>query len=135
MASSFKLSIVAPDRTVFEDMVTAVVAPGHEGYLGVLAHHEPMIVALRTGILEYVDMDDQRNHVWIGGGFLEVSQNEVIVLAEGAERSTDIDVERAQKALDEARRALRGEVSGVTREAAASELERAMTRIKVARTQ
>jgi len=133
MAREFKLSVVAPDRTVFEDNVQSVVAPGVRGYLGILADHEPVIVALKTGILEFVDLSGNRNYVSISGGFLESSNNSVIVLANTAERSKEIDIARAERALEEARKALRGEAAEVTREQALEELDRAMNRVKAAR--
>lgn len=133
MAKEFKLSVVSPDRIVFEDMVVSFIAPGEEGYLGVLAGHETSIIALKTGIVEFITADDQRQFVSIGGGFLEISGDGAIILADTAERSTDIDLARAEKALEEARRALRGETSGVTSQQAVAELDRAMNRVKAAK--
>ena len=133
MAKPFKLSVVAPDRTVFEDMVHSAIVPGVNGYLGVLADHEPSIVALKTGVVEYIDLNDQRHSVSISGGFLEVGGTSAIVLADTAERATEIDIARAERALEEARRALRGEDTTVTSAQAAAELERAMNRVKAAK--
>ncbi|MCA0361965.1 MAG: ATP synthase F1 subunit epsilon [Armatimonadetes bacterium] len=129
----FKLSVVAPDRTVFEDEVESVVLPGVEGYLGIQSSHEPMLVALRPGIIEYMDRNNQRSFVSVSGGFTEISDNSVIVLAQDAQRATEIDVAEAEKALEEARRALRGEASSMTAQQATEEIERAMVRIKAAR--
>lgn len=133
MAGEFKLSVVAPDRTVFEDTVRSVIAPGVTGYLGIMANHEPAIIALKTGIVEYVDSRDQRSHVAITGGFLEVSEGQAIILADGAERSTEIDIKKAEEALESARRALRGDESGMTTSEATAEIDRAMNRIKAAK--
>lgn len=132
MANEYKLSVVAPDRTVFEGNVVAVIVPGANGYLGALAGHEDSIVALKTGIVEYTDSKGERYYVSIGGGFLELSKEGAIILADTAERSTEIDIERAEKALDEARKALRGEVSGVTTQQATAVLERAVNRVRAA---
>src|SRR5687768_12495562 len=110
MAKEFSLSIVAPDRAVIDDEpVTSVIVPGIEGYIGVLAGHAPVIAALKPGLLEYVDARDQRNFVAVSGGFAEVANDKVTVLADTAERSKDIDLSRAEQALENARRALRGE--------------------------
>ena len=133
MAKQFKLSVVAPDRTVYEDMVESFIAPGVDGYLGVMADHEPSIVALKTGIVEFIDASDQKRFVSIGGGFLEIGGGSAIILADTAEKSTEIDLERADHALEEARIALRGEDSSVTMEQAATELDRAMNRINAAK--
>ena len=133
MANTFKLSVVAPDRTVTEGEVTSIVAPGVHGYIGVLAGHVPMIMALKPGILEYLGIDNQRHYVSIGGGFMEVNQGSAVVLAEQAEHSNEIDIKEAEEKLEKARKALRGESADMSREEAQEELERAMARVKAAR--
>lgn len=133
MSKQFKLSVVAPDRTVFEDMVQSAIVPGENGYMGVLSDHEPSIVALKTGIVEFIDSSNQSHYVSISGGFLEVGGSSAIILANTAEKSSDIDISRAERALEEARRALRGEDTTVTSQQATEELERAMARIKTAK--
>lgn len=133
MAKPFKLSVVAPDRTVFEDVVQSAIVPGVYGYMGVLCDHEASIVALKTGIVEFIDGANQRHFVSIGGGFLEVGGSSAIILADTAEKASEIDVSRAERALEEARRTLRGEDTGTTTAEASAELERAMTRIKTAK--
>ncbi len=133
MASLFKLSVVAPDRTVFDDEVTSLVAPGVEGYLGVMAGHEPAIIALCPGVLEIEDRTGQREHVAIAGGFLEVSSGQAIVLADNARLAKEIDIADEQQALEQSRRALRGEDTEITQEVAQHELELAMARIKAAK--
>jgi F-type H+-transporting ATPase subunit epsilon len=135
MAKEFSLSVVAPDRTVFEDSVESTVLPGVEGYLGVFADHEPMIVALRPGVLEYKDKGNQRHHVSIDGGFAEVGKGRVIVLADNARRAAEIDVADTERRLEEARRTLRGEASGMSTEDAQNEMELALARLRAARTQ
>ena len=131
--ATFQLSVVAPDRTVFEDVVESVVLPGVEGYLGIMAGHEPTLLALRAGIIEFEDTQRQRNFVTVSGGFVEVSDNKVIVLAQDAARAHEIDVAEAEKMLEEARRALRGESTSMTQQQATDEIERAMLRLKAAR--
>jgi F-type H+-transporting ATPase subunit epsilon len=133
MANTFKLSVVAPDRTVTEGEVTSIVAPGVNGYVGILAGHVPMIMALRPGILEYLGVDNQRHFVSIGGGFMEVNQTAAVVLAEQAQHSNEIDLKEAEEQLEKARKALRGESADMSREEAQEELERAMARVKAAR--
>lgn len=132
MATDFQLSIVAPDRSVLDEPVQQVIAPGVEGYFGVLAGHMPFIAALKPGIIEYSDGKTGRSHVAIGGGFAEVTPTKVTILADTAERATEIDMARAERALENARKALRGEESPVTREEAVHALDRAMNRIKAA---
>lgn len=133
MPKNFKLSVVAPDRTVFEDEVASLIAPGVAGYLGIWADHEPSIIALKGGVVELMDKAGQREHVAIGGGFLEVSAGQAIILADDARMATEIDVADEQKNLEEARKALRGESSEYTQEQAQQELDRAMARLKAAK--
>lgn len=133
MAKTFQLSVVAPDRTVYEDEVNSVIAPGVTGYLGVMADHEASIIALKSGVVEVMDKTNQRDHVAISGGFLEVSEGKAIILADDARLAKDIDVAQEQEMLEEARRALRGETSRFTQEQAQHELDRAMARMKAAK--
>ncbi len=133
MAKAFQLSVVAPDRTVFEGAVTSVVAPGVTGYIGILADHEASIVALRDGVVELMGTDNQREHIAIGPGFLEVSQGQCIVLSEEARMAKEIDVAQEQALLEEARKALRGEASSMSMEQASKEMERAVSRLRAAR--
>ncbi len=133
MAREFHLSVVAPDKSVVEEPATAVVAPGTEGYFGVMAGHVPLIAALRPGLLEYADASGNRRFVYIGGGFAEVTPDRVTVLADEAESATNINVAEAERNLEEARRALRGESSTISSEQAVIEVERAMNRIRAAR--
>jgi F-type H+-transporting ATPase subunit epsilon len=133
MPKPLTLSVVAPDRSVVEESVVSVVVPGIEGYFGVLAGHVPLIAALRAGLIEYEDTNGQRHYVTVSGGFAEVAPDRVNVLADAAERAQDIDVARAERALDNARKALRGETSGVTSQEATAELERAMNRVRGAK--
>lgn len=134
MANTFKLSIVSPEKTVYEGVVESIIAPAQLGYMGVLAHHQPMIVALKPGILEYLNPDGYRSYVVVGGGFMEVGESGAIVLADEAERAEEVDEAKAREALDQARLALKGEASSMTSEQAAAEIEKAMNRIRAART-
>lgn len=129
MPNDFNLSIVAPDRSVLDEPVSAVIAPGTEGYFGVWAGHVPFIAALRPGVVEYV-ANNLTYHVAVSGGFAEVTPDRVTILADAAERATEIDLARAEEALDRARRTLRGEETSQTHDEAVAALDRAMNRIK-----
>lgn len=134
MAKEFALSVVAPDREVVGESVTSVIAPGTSGYFGVLADHLPLVASLKPGLLEYLDGSGQRHFVYVGGGFVEVKNNKVTVLADEAARARDIDLSRAESDLENARRALRGEDTEITSEQAVLEVEKAVQRIRAART-
>ena len=133
MAQLMQLSVVAPDRSVVEETIESVIIPGAEGYFGVLRGHVPVIAALKPGLVEYIDSNNQRHYVSVSGGFAEISPTKINILADAAEKAQDIDVARAERALENARKALRGEVSGVTSTEATAELERAMNQLKAAK--
>ena len=133
MAKEFTLSVVAPDREVVAEKVTSVVAPGTSGYFGVMADHLPLVAGLKAGLLEYLDSGNQRNYVYVGGGFVEVRDNRMTVLADEASRAKDIDLSRAEAELEQARRALRGEDSELNEQEAVQEVDKAIQRIRAAR--
>ena len=82
MASTFELSILTPERSVFEGAVEYVQVPGSQGYLGVLAHHAGLVTALASGTLT-VRHAGGREEAWrVEGGFFEVSNNRATVLAD-----------------------------------------------------
>jgi F-type H+-transporting ATPase subunit epsilon len=133
MAREFLLSVVAPDKSVVEEDVTSSILPGAEGYFGIFAGHEPVIMALRPGLLEYLDRTNQRHFVYLGGGFAEVTSTRVTVLADDAQRAHEIDLSRAEEDLEDARKALRGEDTTLSKERAVEEVEKAMNRVRAAR--
>ncbi len=133
MARAFHLSIVAPDRSVVETEAHSVVAPGLDGYFGILAGHQPLIATLRPGVLEYQDTANNRRYVAMGGGFAEITGEHVTILADDAIPSHEIDLSKAEEELEEARRSLRGESSRFTSDEAVVEIERAMNRVRAAR--
>ncbi len=99
------LEIVTPERRVLSVTCDEVRAPGVKGGFGVRLNHEPFMAALEPGRLTYVE-GGQEHHYAVGGGFLQVADNRVIVLADTAESAGDIDVERARRAFQEAQEKL-----------------------------
>jgi F-type H+-transporting ATPase subunit epsilon len=82
MATPFKLSILTPERSVFEGQVEYVEVPGTEGYLGVLAHHAALITAMAQGTLTVRRLNGADEKLAVSGGFFEVSNNQATVLAD-----------------------------------------------------
>jgi F-type H+-transporting ATPase subunit epsilon len=82
MATTFELSILTPERTVFEGTVEYVQVPGAEGYLGVLAHHAALVTALASGTLTVRKAGGAEEQMSVSGGFFEVSDNRATVLAD-----------------------------------------------------
>ena len=97
MANTLKLEIVTPDRKVLSEDVEYVGAPGILGEFGVLPKHVPFLSALGVGNLHY-KQNGKAHYVFVAGGFAEVSNDQVTILAEVAEKATEIDTDRAQKA-------------------------------------
>lgn len=86
--AEFTFRLVTPQRIVFEGPVVSIQAPGSEGYLGVLAHHAPLITTLKDGRLEMRDPSGKVTAWHVTGGFLEVSNNRASALADSAEPVT-----------------------------------------------
>ena len=82
MAHTFTLSILTPEKTVFEGPVEYVQVPGTEGYLGVLANHAALVTALAEGTLTMRAPSGVESKVGVSGGFFEVSHNQATVLAD-----------------------------------------------------
>ena len=132
MADRLTLELATPTRMVVADTVDEVVVPGSDGYFGVLPGHAPLLATLGIGELTYRIGRDER-HVAIAGGFAEVRNDKVVVLADTAELPQDIDRTRAERARDRAEQRLSGrsqEETDFVRASAA--LARALTRIQVA---
>lgn len=130
--ATLHLEIVTIERRVFNDEVNMVVAPGSEGMLGILPRHTPLLTALSYGELQ-IKKDGQEDQFFaIGGGFMEVQPNRVVVLADSAERAEEIDVERAEAARRRAEDSIAKAPAELELERAESSLRRNITRLKVA---
>jgi F-type H+-transporting ATPase subunit epsilon len=99
------LDIVTPERRVLSVSCDEVRAPGAQGGFGVRQNHEPFMTSLEPGRLTYVE-GGREHHYAVGGGFLQVADNRVIVLADTAEAAGDIDVSRAKVAFQQAQERL-----------------------------
>lgn len=128
--SPIKLEVVTAERLVYSDEVDILVAPGMEGELGILPHHEPLMTILQAG--EMMARKGNEEISWaISGGFLEVQRERIIVLADTAERDDEIDLQRAEEAKRRAEERLREKTSTVDASRAEAALQRSLTRLKV----
>ncbi len=129
-----RCEVVTAERTVFDEDVDMVVAPGSEGQLGILPNHAPLITSLTFGELVIHRRDQEDAFIAIGGGFIEVRPDHVTILADSAERAEEIDLERAEEAQHRAEQLMaqkrREDVDFVRAEAA---LRRSLIRLKVAK--
>jgi F-type H+-transporting ATPase subunit epsilon len=128
---AFAISLLTPERQVYTGRAVSLVAPGSDGYLGVLAYHAPLVAELTVGKLSLVEEKGRRRLFAVSGGVLEAGGNEVTILADAAEPAEGIDLERARAAERRAGERLgqRGEVDVARAQAA---LQRALNRLRVA---
>ena len=130
MENALQLEVVTPDKQVVSQTVDYVSAPGVEGEFGVLTNHVNLLSALAIGALRF-DAGGKSRYVFISGGFADVSNNKVIVLAEAAELAEDIDQARAQAAKERAEKRLTEKTEKVDLLRAEASLHRAMTRLNI----
>ncbi len=126
------LEIVAPSRQVVRsEHVDEVIAPGSEGEFGVLPGHTPFLTTLKVGMLSYREAATW-HHLAVEWGYAEVGPDRVVILAEGADRASDIDISEARLAKERAEKALSEKLDQKDYEKARIELLRALIRIQVA---
>jgi F-type H+-transporting ATPase subunit epsilon len=126
-----RLEVVTPERIVLEEDVDIVVARAAEGDIGVLHGHEPLVTPLPVGELMYRQEGEER-HLAISGGFMEVRPDKVTILADLAERSEEIDRQRAEQARERAEALLAQHRGTELEAAAAASLQKALLRLRVA---
>lgn len=133
MADRVTLEIATPMRLVVSETVDEVVAPGVEGYFGVLPGHAPFLTTLGIGEVSYRTGRDT-HYLALAGGFAEVRNDKVIVLADTAERPEEIDRGRAERARERAEQRLagRGSEEAIDYARAAAALRRAVARLQTA---
>ena len=129
--AKIRFEIVTAERVIYSDDVDIVIAPGIEGQMAILPSHAPLLTMLQPGEL-VVRKEGEETAIFVSGGFLEVMQNSVTVLADTAERAEEIDVERAEEAKRRAEERLAGRLPEMDLARAEIALRRALTRIKVA---
>ena len=127
--SPIKLEVVSAERLVYSDDVDTVIAPGVEGQLGILPHHAPLMTMLESGELLIKKGTDEISLV-VSGGFMEVRPDQIIVLADAAERIEEIDVTRAEEARRRAEEKLEHRTSNIDLEKAEMALKRSLVRLK-----
>ena len=129
MADTFQLEVATPERLLVDEQVSEAELPGKEGYLGVLPGHAPLLSALGAGVLSYRGGSGGQQVLVIDGGFVEVFDNHVRVLADNAEYAKDIQVDAARRELEEANNALKEAHDSAESESALRKAQRAQARI------
>ena len=125
------LEVVTPERLVISEEVDEVVLPGIEGEFGVLPGHIPFLTALKVGEMSY-RKGEETEHLAVSWGYVEVTAEGVKVLAETAEKATEIDLGRAEMARNEAEKILTAGKEDADYERAKATVEKSIVRLQVA---
>lgn len=123
------VEVIAAERVVYSGEADIVVAPGAAGQLGILPRHAPLLTQLVPGDLVIRDGSEE-TVLAVGGGFMEVGRNRVVVLADSAERADEIDIARAEEAIRRAREYLAERGPTVDAARAEAALSRALGRVR-----
>jgi len=132
MPEPFEIEVVAVDHKVYAGPAVSATIPGADGYFGVLTGHAPLIAVLGIGMVTITPPAGPPVVLAVSGGFAEVTQTHVTLLAETAELAHEIDVERARQAMERARVRLAGTEKGTDIDRARIALLRALNRLRVA---
>ena len=132
-AGHLRLEILTIERQLFDAQVSMVIAPGADGMVAILPHHQPMLIALEHGELVIRAEGEQDRYVAIGGGLMQVLPDQVVVLADHADHAAEIDLERAEAAHRRAMETLERGPTGVELGHAHDALRHSATRLAVAR--
>src|SRR5918992_6001326 len=132
MAQQLQLEVVTPERRVLSEAVDMVTVPGLGGEWGILPGHTPLISQLQTGVLTYVQ-EGKSFPLHVSGGFVEVRDDHVAVLADVAERPEEIDAARAKQSRESLEKQLNA-WTGTEEdfEVARAKLERSVVRLQLA---
>ena len=129
--ATIRLEIATAERLVYAEEVSLVVAPGIDGELGILPRHAPLLTVLKPGELRVVK-DGEESSIAVSGGFLEVLGDKVTILADTAEHSDEIDMQRAEEALSLAQERIGSAGSEADLERAMAALRKSQARLRVA---
>ncbi|HLH04509.1 MAG TPA: ATP synthase F1 subunit epsilon [Bryobacteraceae bacterium] len=129
MADTFQLEIATPEQLLVDEQVASAELPGKDGYFGVLAGHAPLLSALGAGVLSFEGGSGGRQVLAVDGGFVEVFENHVRVLADSAEYARQINGDAARRELEEANQKLKTAHETEESEAALRQAERAQARL------
>jgi len=132
MAEKIQLEVVTPERRVLAEPVDMVTVPGLGGELGILPGHTPLISQLQTGVLTYVQ-EGKSSLLHVSGGFVEVRDDHVSVLADVAELPEEIDSARAKLSRDKLEKQLNAWTGSEEElEATKTKLDRSVVRLQLA---
>ena len=106
MADGTKLEIVSPERLVISETVRSVTVPGAEGYFTVVGDHAPMMTTLKPGFVTAIDQAGARHDIFVRGGFADVTNEGVTLLADEARPAAEVDRAEIEQLIAERQKAL-----------------------------
>ena len=130
--NTFHLNVVSLKNVFYDGPCEAVTVPGIDGETGILAGHEPMVMAIKAGEMR-ITVNDKQDISAVGCGFVEITGDKVVVITDFATRSDEIDVERAERAKMRAEERMREKQSRIEYARSRAGLARAMARLQVAK--
>ncbi len=105
MSDAIHVEIISPEELVFSAEVKSVSVPGIEGYFTIMGDHAPLMSILKPGFVD-VNVGDEESSYFVGGGFADVSNNSVTILAEKASDATGFDIAEIEQSISEAEKLL-----------------------------
>lgn len=130
MAKKFQLEIIASDHPFYKGECEMLVFPGIDGKHGIMANHEPMVTCLKAGEIKF-QVDGEWHYAAVSEGFVEITPNYVIILADTIEKPEEIDEHRAEEAKQRAEEKLRQQLGKKEYFQTQAALNRAMNRLRV----
>lgn len=130
---TMQVAVVTGESEIYRGEAEMVVAPGVDGEMGILPHHAALLTALKAGEMR-IKLGGAEDDLFVSGGFLEVYNNTVTVLADAAEHAENIDQSRAEEARRKAQARLAEAGDARERAAISGELERAVARLRIVET-
>lgn len=130
--NKLNFQIITPDKVVYKDEIDQLSVPTINGEITILPNHIPLITPLQPGEIT-IKKDNKLRHMAVMRGFVEVSDNNIRLIADAAELAEEIDDRRAEEALERAKKAKEEAKDDVAFADATAALERAITRVKIAR--
>ena len=132
MAATFSLQVITANRIFYDGRANMIILPGTDGEIGIMPHHENMVVAVTSGVMRIQKPDEEWIEAAVSSGFASVANNRIKLIVYSAERPEEIDIHRAKEAKERAEERLRQKQSIEEYHMSSASLERAMARLKEA---
>ena len=131
MATTFSLQVITANRIFYDGRANMIILPGTDGEIGIMPHHENMVVAVTSGVMRIQKPDEEWIEAAVSSGFASVANNRIKLIVYSAERPEEIDIRRAQEAKERAEEQMRQKQSIQEYHMNQLALSRAMARLRV----